>query len=143
MTVSTPVATYVSSAVITLSATDAGSGVANTYYKLDGGAQVTGTSITTSVLGAHAIEFWSVDVAGNAEAYKTASFTVTAPPVASGTTTTLGIRASYNRDRDREESRSSRTVSLSGRLTPGTEDLARIQDRCSERSLIATPVGTQ
>ena len=78
-TTSNALATYVSSATIKLTATDAGSGVANTYYKVDGGAQVAGTSIAVSTLGAHTIEFWSVDVAGNVEAHKTASFTVTAP----------------------------------------------------------------
>ena len=79
VTTSNAVATYVSSAAITLSATDAGSGVAATYYKLDGGAQVTGTSVTVTTLGSHTLEFWSVDVAGNIESHKTASFTVTAP----------------------------------------------------------------
>jgi hypothetical protein len=79
VTTSNAIATYVSSAAIRLTATDAGSGVAATYYKLDGGAQVAGTSISTSVVGTHTIEFWSVDVAGNIEAHETATFTVTAP----------------------------------------------------------------
>ena len=85
VTTSNALATYVSSAAITLSATDAGSGVAATYYKLDGGAQVAGTSINVTTVGSHTLEFWSVDVAGNIEAHKTASFTVTAPvPVPTG-----------------------------------------------------------
>ncbi|MCG2808257.1 MAG: hypothetical protein L6413_08360, partial [Coriobacteriia bacterium] len=79
VTTSNAVATYVSSASITLAATDAGSGVANTYYRLDSGAQVTGRTINVSTLGSHTIEFWSVDVAGNTETHKTASFTITAP----------------------------------------------------------------
>ena len=76
-------ATYVSTATIELTATDADSGVADTFYVLDGGVQVTGTSISVTALGAHTLEFWSVDVAGNVEARNTASFTVTAPPVPS------------------------------------------------------------
>ncbi len=75
-TVSDAKATYVSSATIKLTATDAGTGVAATYYKLDGAAQVTGTSINVTAVGAHTLEFWSVDVAGNTEtAHKTAAFT--------------------------------------------------------------------
>ena len=78
VTTSDAKATYVSSAAIKLTAADnaGGSGVAATYYKLDGGAQVTGTSIATTVLGSHTIEFWSADVAGNIETpHKTAAFT--------------------------------------------------------------------
>ena len=119
-TTSNALATYVSSATIKLTATDAGSGVANTYYKVDGGTQVAGTSILVSTLGAHTIEFWSVDVAGNVEAHKTASFTVTAPvpPTASTTTTTtISIRSKY------ATVRRSTPISLSGVLTPGEEEL--------------------
>jgi photosystem II stability/assembly factor-like uncharacterized protein len=76
-TISDAAATYLNSASIHLTATDnaSGSGVAHTYYKLDGGAQVEGTTIGTAVYGAHSIEFWSTDVAGNVEApHKTAAF---------------------------------------------------------------------
>ncbi|PKQ16687.1 MAG: hypothetical protein CVT67_02645, partial [Actinobacteria bacterium HGW-Actinobacteria-7] len=45
VTTSNAVASYVSMAAITLQATDAGSGVAATYYKLDGATQVAGTAI--------------------------------------------------------------------------------------------------
>ena len=78
VTTSNALATYVSSAAITLSATDAGSGVAATYYQLDGGAQVAGTSVTVTTVGSHTLEFWSVDVAGNIETHNTDSFTITA-----------------------------------------------------------------
>ena len=81
-TTSNAQATYVSSASIKLTATDnvGGSGVAHTYYILDGGAQTEGTTIGTSVVGAHTIEFWSVDTATNVELpHKTAQFAVTAP----------------------------------------------------------------
>ena len=78
-TTSNAVATYNNSATITLSATDnaGGSGVATTYYRVDGGTQTAGTSVTVSTSGSHTLEFWSVDVAGNIETpHKTASFTV-------------------------------------------------------------------
>ena len=79
VTLSDAQTTYVSSAAIELTATDADSGVANTYYILDGGVQVTGTSISVTALGAHTVEFWSVDVAGNIELHKTAAFTIRPP----------------------------------------------------------------
>jgi len=113
VTTSNAVATYVSSASITLAATDAGSGVANTYYRLDGGAQVSGRTINVSTLGSHTIEFWSVDVAGNIETHKTASFTITAP--AQNGDSTLTISGSGRAFRNR-------TMSLSGALTPGSGD---------------------
>ena len=79
VTTSDAKATYVSSAAIKLTATDAGSGVAATYYRLDGGAQLTGTAVNVTAVGAHTLQFWSVDVAGNVELFKTAAFTITAP----------------------------------------------------------------
>ena len=78
VTTSNAKATYVASAVIALTASDAG-GIAATYYKKDGGAQTTGTSATFNTVGSHTLEFWSVDVKGNIEAHKTVSFTITAP----------------------------------------------------------------
>jgi hypothetical protein len=55
---------------VTLSATDALSGVKTTSYILDGGVQQTGTSIAISGNGTHTLEFWSEDYAGNAEGHK-------------------------------------------------------------------------
>jgi len=97
VTTSNAVASYVSMAAITLAATDSGSGVAATYYRLDGGAQVAGTSVVTSALGSHTLQFWSVDKSGNTEAAKTVNFTVTAPvPVdATAPVTTSDAKASY------------------------------------------------
>ena len=96
-TVSDAKTTYPSAATIKLTATDAGSGVAATYYKLDGGAQVTGTSINVTAVGAHSIEFWSVDVKGNVESpHKTAAFTITAPvPDTTAPTTASDAVAKY------------------------------------------------
>ena len=77
-TVSNAQPSYASVATITLTPTDdaAGSGVAATYYALDGGAQLTGTQVLVSAPGAHSLAFWSGDTAGNVEAQKTATFTV-------------------------------------------------------------------
>ena len=48
-----------------------------THYILDGGAETTGTVVTASAAGSHTLEFWSVDVAGNAETpHTTVSFTI-------------------------------------------------------------------
>jgi hypothetical protein len=97
VTTSDAKASYVSSALIKLAATDAGSGVAATYYALDGAAQVAGTSVSVTAPGTHSLAFWSVDVAGNVEARKTVSFTITVPaPVdATAPVTTSDATASY------------------------------------------------
>jgi hypothetical protein len=55
---------------VNLNAADALSGVAGTFYKLDGGAQQSGSSITIHADGIHTLQFWSVDNAGNTEPTK-------------------------------------------------------------------------
>ena len=89
-------ASYVGPATIQLTPTDTGgSGVATTYYRLDGATQQAGTTISVPAPSSgsepHTIEFWSVDVAGNIELpHKTASFTVAAnAPVGTGTITLM------------------------------------------------------
>ena len=67
---------------ISLSADDALSGVSATHYTLDGGARQTGTSISISAEGAHTVEFWSVDKAGNVEAAKTVQVRIDKTPPA-------------------------------------------------------------
>ena len=63
-------------ATVTLSATDNLSGVAQTYSTTDGSApttaSTTGTTITITAPGTYTIRYFSVDVAGNVEAVKTA-----------------------------------------------------------------------
>jgi hypothetical protein len=59
---------YTSDVTVTLTATDDILGVAAIYYKLDGGAQQVYTGpITVSAEGAHTVEYWAVDGAGNVE----------------------------------------------------------------------------
>ncbi len=57
--------------VVTLAATDNLSGVAQTTYSVDGGANQTGTSVTVSATGTHTVKYFSTDVAGNVEAQHT------------------------------------------------------------------------
>ena len=79
---------------VTLSATDALSGVAYTRYRVDGAGWQTGTSFLVSGDGVHGIDFYSVDNAGNPEAVKSAQVKIdgTAP---TGTVTTPTDGASY------------------------------------------------
>jgi len=68
---------YPGFAALSLAATDAGSGVAHTYWKFDGGPQMEGLSVQVQLaVGSHTVEYWSVDKAGNVESHKTLSTVV-------------------------------------------------------------------
>jgi len=67
---------YPDSATVTLSPSDAESGIATTYYRLDGGDWTEGLTFSTSDIGSHVAEFYSVDIAGNVESTRTATFDV-------------------------------------------------------------------
>ena len=58
------------SAAVTLSATDNETGVANTFYSLNGQAFVSGTAVTVSQEGSNKVSYYSVDKVGNTEATK-------------------------------------------------------------------------
>ena len=58
---------------VTLNASDGESGVAATYYTVDGGPRETGNSVTLTTEGTHTLTYWSADHAGNAEAARTVS----------------------------------------------------------------------
>jgi large repetitive protein len=64
-------------ATVTLTPTDTGSGVAATYYTTNGSTPTTsstqGSSISLATTGVYTIKYFSVDTAGNQEAVKTAS----------------------------------------------------------------------
>ncbi len=79
-------------ATITLHATDAVSGVAGTFYTVDGGAAqgYTGVPFTINAGGAHTVLYYSTDNAGNIEAVHTLAIQVN--PQA--TTTVIGTVAS-------------------------------------------------
>jgi hypothetical protein len=74
----TPSGVAHSNTTVTLSATDnqGGSGVASTYYTVDGGTQQTGTSVSLTTNGTHTVSYWSKDWAGNIEAPHNASVTL-------------------------------------------------------------------
>ena len=60
---------FKSAVQVSLSATDDFSGVANTFYNVDGGAtQTYSGTFTISAPGQHTVQFWSVDNVGNTEA---------------------------------------------------------------------------
>ncbi|WP_340539782.1 family 78 glycoside hydrolase catalytic domain [Nocardioides sp. GXZ039] len=65
-------------ATVTLSASDALSGVATTRYRIDGGDWMTsdGAPIAVRGFGEHLVEFASTDVAGNAETMRQATITL-------------------------------------------------------------------
>jgi len=65
---------------VNLSATDNLSGVAQTYWQLDGGSTQTGTTITVSGEGIHSLTFWSVDNADNVEGAKSAEVKIDRTP---------------------------------------------------------------
>jgi large repetitive protein len=79
-----PGATVGATTTVTLTATDAGSGVQATYYTVDGGAQKTGSSIVIPADGPHTLAYWSVDWSGNVEQKNTLDVTLdkTAPVLA-------------------------------------------------------------
>ncbi|MDD7796286.1 OmpL47-type beta-barrel domain-containing protein, partial [Clostridium sp. 'White wine YQ'] len=56
---------------ITLSATDSDTGIAKTFYSIDGSDYIEGTSLTVQGEGVHKITYYSVDNAGNTESINT------------------------------------------------------------------------
>lgn len=80
-TSNTPSGWSTSTVSVSLTATDTGSGVASTRYKLDAASVATYTAaIPISTDGTHTLRYWSVDVRGNVEATKTATVRVDKTP---------------------------------------------------------------
>ena len=129
VTTSNARASYVDSATIDLSATDAGSGVAHTFYVLDGRLpRLEGTIVTVSTLGTHTLEFWSWDYAHNQEApHRWANFRIGLATVLRLTSTTIRASAAtilYGK-----------TVTLSGVVSPNASgQLVTIQRRINTGS---------
>lgn len=73
---------YIGQASVTLSATDAGSGVDKIEYAVgaDGEWQLYTTPVVVNTVGDHAIRYRATDKAGNVAAEKTAEFKVASPP---------------------------------------------------------------
>jgi len=74
---------YVTSVEVTLSATDGGSGVVSTWYKIDTGyMQLYSAPFTVEEVGEHIVLFYSIDSAGNQETEKSVTFKIDqTPPV--------------------------------------------------------------
>jgi plastocyanin len=67
-------------ATVTITATDAGSGVASIEYALDTGAWTRYTAaVTVRVVGAHTVRYRATDVAANTSAERSLAFTVESP----------------------------------------------------------------
>ncbi|MEX1357551.1 MAG: chitobiase/beta-hexosaminidase C-terminal domain-containing protein, partial [Gaiellaceae bacterium] len=58
-------------ATVTLTASDSSAGVADVYYRINGGAWTPGTSISLTATGVYTIEYYAVDNVGNASAVQT------------------------------------------------------------------------
>lgn len=72
---------YISDVTVTLTATDDGSGVESTSYKLDDDLWTIYTEpFLVSSDGAHVLRFYSTDYVGNTEAEQTISFIIAHPP---------------------------------------------------------------
>ncbi len=81
---------------VTLSATDDGSGVASTYYTLDGGDQQTYSEpFTINDEGTHTLSFWSVDNVSHVETAQEKSVNIDLTPP---TITIAGNQGSYTVD---------------------------------------------
>ena len=79
---------FTSTVSFTLTATDATSGVASRYYRLDGTAAQVFTGAVLVAQGDHTVEYWSVDNAGNEGAHTTTNIKLdTAAPVTTLATT--------------------------------------------------------
>jgi hypothetical protein len=80
---------YVSAVTVKLSASDSGSGVASSFYQVDGGAVTAyAGAFAVSAPGSHTLHYYSKDVADNVESSHAATFTIKSP-----TTTSLSASA--------------------------------------------------
>ena len=83
---------------VKLSATDNLSGVASTYFAVDGGAKQSGTSVSVTSEGSHTVSYWSVDKAGNAETAQAVTVLVdkTPPSITGKAATSPNTNGWYN-----------------------------------------------
>jgi hypothetical protein len=79
-----PEDTFENTATVTLSASDAHSGVASTWYRLDGGAVTRYEGpFEVAGIGEHQLQYRSVDVAGNIEEFVDNTFRIVGPAATS------------------------------------------------------------
>ncbi|WP_437022933.1 OmpL47-type beta-barrel domain-containing protein [Streptomyces bungoensis] len=90
---------YVSSATVTVSASDAESGVAKIEYSLDGGAYKDYSApVQVSGVGQHTVAYRATDKAGNTSAEQSVSFTVVAAPPQDTTAPEVSASVSGTKD---------------------------------------------
>jgi plastocyanin len=90
---------YVGSATVSLTATDAGSGVAAVEYKLDGGAWTAyAAPVRVSAPGAHTVGYRARDVAGNTSPEGSVAFTVIAGGDTTAPTVSLAVSGKQSGD---------------------------------------------
>ncbi len=83
---------------VTLSASDNLSGVADSFYRVDGGSvQTYASPVSITSEGTHSLEYWSVDVAGNTETHHTriVKIDATAPVTQVSVSGTAGTNGWY------------------------------------------------
>jgi hypothetical protein len=90
---------YVSPAVVTVTASDATSGVAEVLYRVDGGAWQDGSTATISMDGSHTVEFQARDQAGNTTS-ETQAVNVDMTPPQSGFTSPAEGSTTYAHGQD-------------------------------------------
>ena len=94
-----PAGNYIGTATVTLTATDAGSGVATVEYSLDGGAFTPYTApVVVDRTGAHMLHYRATDEAGNTAAEQMASFTIVPPPAEDTTAPATSATVTGTRD---------------------------------------------
>jgi hypothetical protein len=82
---------YTSDASVALAAADSLSGVASIQYRVDGGSWQTYAGTIAVHDGAHTIEYYALDVAGNAEAVLSLQLRVDSTPPQIGITSPIGV----------------------------------------------------
>ncbi|NTU72344.1 MAG: hypothetical protein HGB10_11085 [Coriobacteriia bacterium] len=102
-----PLGWATSPVTVSLTATDAGSGVATTFYRLNGGAVATYTApFVVSIEQTNTLQYWSVDNRGNVETTKSVPVRVdTRPPTvptsfSASAVTTTSVEMSWNPSTD-------------------------------------------
>lgn len=92
---------YVGTVTATLTATDAGSGVATIEYSLDGAAFTAYTTpVVVTTVGMHMLHFRATDVAGNTSAEQMSHFTVVEPQAEDTTPPTVTATVAGDRNDD-------------------------------------------